>query len=169
MARGTLRQSLSIFAMGLAFAIAAARPDRALARNCPSVSDALVVVAPDGPTPFTLPVTNGENADVTVFQFPLGGQVLHVGPTAIDYVFIPDASFDGRATLRFRVSADNDCGGGTMVGAVTLAGGTIHQPVPGGAGGLIGEGRCGVGVLGVTLMAQFGVLLVVAAQRWRRV
>ncbi len=78
------------------------------------------------------------------------------------------AAFDGRATLRFRVTADNDCGGGTMVGAVTLAGGTRHQPGPGVSGGLIGEGGCGVGVIGVALMAQFGVLLVVAAQRWRR-
>ena len=168
MARGTLRRSLSIFTMGLALVFAAARPDRALARNCPAVSDALVVVAPNGPTSFSLPVTNGENADVTVFQFPLGGQVLHTGPSEIDYVFIPDASFDGRATLRFRVTTDNDCGGGTMVGAVTLAGGTRHQPGPGVSGGLIGEGGCGVGVIGVALMAQFGVLLVVAAQRWRR-
>ncbi len=76
----------------------------AVGRNCPAIQDAAYVVDPVAPTPVFLPVTNAENATVSIFQYPTGGDVIFAGPSQLDYLFVPDNSFDGRATLRYRVT-----------------------------------------------------------------
>lgn len=125
-------------------------------RNCPSVEDAVVVLRPNGPTPFRLPVTNDENGVVTVFQFPLGGRLTPAGAGQLDFVFAPDRTFEGRTTLQFRVSPQPGCGG-TLLGKVTLTGSQAMQSVD--PGGPIGAAPpvCGSDAFVVSVLACAGI------------
>lgn len=136
-----------------------------LGRNCPILQDAGFVVDPITPTPIRLPVVNAENAEVSIFQYPSGGDVVYSGPTKLDYLFVPDASFDGRATVRFRVTPRDDCNGATLIGSIELLSGLA--PVP---GALYGNPHnhlraCGIGASHVLMMASAGAMLVFAVQR----
>ncbi len=125
-------------------------------RNCPSAEDAVVVLRTDGPTPFRLPVRNAEASVVTVFQFPLGGQLMPAGTGQLDYVFAPDRTFGGRTILQFRVSPQPGCGG-TLLGKVTLSGSRATQSVD--FGGPIGAAPevCGSDAFVVSVLACAGI------------
>ena len=125
-------------------------------RNCPSVEDAVVVLRSTGPTTFRLPVRNAENSVVTVFQFPLGGQLTPDGGGQLDYVFAPGRTFGGRTILQFRVSPQPGCGG-TLLGRVTLTGSRATQSVhPGGPIGAAPQ-VCGSDAFVVSVLACAGI------------
>jgi hypothetical protein len=143
------------------------RPAGAFGRNCPEARDATFVVDPVATTAILLPVTNAENADVSIYEFPLGGDIVHAGPSQRRYFFVPDASFDGRATLRFRITPKDDCDGGAQLGSVTLVGGLPPAPpVPDGIPDFH-HGHCGIGASHVVMLASAGAMLVFAMQRRR--
>ncbi len=124
---------------------------------CPDVQDQLVIVVEGQPVAFRLNVKNLGNADVSIFQFPLRGILDQTGPSALDYVFVPGANFNGTTNFVYRISPPLGCGGGELLGRVTFAGGTAE----GTAVGLIPEpGLCGVGTVGLamTCCAVAGVL-----------
>jgi len=138
----------------------------AVGRNCPTLQDRAYIVDRIAPTPFQLPVFNAENADVSIYQYPIGGDIVQTGPSQLDYVFVPDASFDGRATVRFRITPKNDCDGSTNVGSIELLSGVA--PVP-----TLGVNphnhlrACGIGASHVMMLASAGAMLVFAVQRRR--
>jgi hypothetical protein len=120
---------------------------RGQGRNCPSVVDQLVPVTPGTAAAFRLNVVNGEAGGISVFQYPLGGVLQSAGPTALDFVFIPTAGFAGTTTFTYRLTPPSECGGGAMLGRVTLVAG----PAQGTASGLAvhdpARGLCGAGLL----------------------
>jgi len=100
---------------------------------------------------------------VSIFQYPTGGDVVFAGPSQLDYLFVPDNSFDGHATLRYRVTPRGDCNGDTFIGSVSLVGGRVATD------GLPDFHRraCGIGASHVLMMASAGAMLVFAVQRRR--
>ena len=125
-------------------------------RNCPSVEDSVVLMRSNGPTTFQLPVQNAQDSVVTVFQFPLGGQLTPAGTGQLDYVFAPDRTFAGRTILQFRVSAQPGCGG-VLLGKVTLTGSratqSVHPGRPIGAAPQV----CGSDAFVVSVLACAGI------------
>lgn len=137
-------------------------------RNCPTVEDTLVYVQPNQPAAIHLPVVNADDSEVTVFQFPLGGELFPTGPTQLDYVFVPDPDFSGRTTFTLRVSPPRGCGNGTLLATVTLAGGRATETVD--LGGRIGvaPALCGLGASAVPLLACVFFACARFARRRRR-
>lgn len=134
-------------------------------RNCPSAEDRLVIVQPNQPAPIRLPVANADGSVVTVFQFPLGGELTPTGPGQLDYVFVPDATFSGRTSLTFRVSPPAGCGGGTLIGTVTLAGATAPETVNLGGRIVVTPALCGSGAWAFAALACVGIGLVLHVRR----
>ena len=138
----------------------------AFGRNCPEARDATFVVDPVATTTIRLPVSNSENADVSIYEFPIGGDIVGAGQSQLTFVFVPDASFDGRATLRYRVTPKDDCDGGTQFGSVTLVGSNPSAPpVPDHLPYF--HQACGFGAPQVVMLASAGAMLVFASQRRR--
>lgn len=142
------------------------RPAGAFGRNCPEARDATFVVDSVATTSIRLPVTNAANADVSIYEFPIGGDFVHAGQSQLIYVFVPDASFDGRATLRYRVTPTDDCDGGAQFGSVTLVGNSSAPPVPNQLPGFYHR-ACGIGAAHVLMLASAGAMMVFAIQRRR--
>ena len=143
------------------------RPAGAFGRNCPEALDATFVVDPVATTSIRLPVTNSANADVSIYEFPIGGDLIHAGQSQLIYLFVPDASFDGRATLRYRVTPMDDCDGGAQFGSVTLVGNHPSAPPVPGHLPFLPHGACGLGAAHVVMLASAGAMLVFAVQRRR--
>lgn len=137
-------------------------------RNCPAVEDTLVIVQPNQPARIRLPVFNADSGEVTVFQFPLGGELVPTGPTKLDYVFIPDSTFNGRTSFTFRVTPPRGCGNGTLLATVTLAGGRATDTVD--LGGRVGVTPvlCGVGASVVPVITCLFFACARIARRRRR-
>lgn len=146
-----------------------AQSSGAYGRNCPEARDATLVVDPVATTTIRLPVTNAANADVSIYEYPLGGDFVQSGQSQLVYVFVPDAEFDGQATLRYRVTPKDDCDGPAQLGKVTLVG--SHPAAPPVPGGLPDFHRraCGIGASHVVMLASAGAMLVFAIQRRRPV
>lgn len=141
------------------------RPAGAFGRNCPEARNATFVVDPVASTTIRLPVTNAENADVSIYQFPYGGDFIRAGQSSLIYVFVPDVTFDGRATLRYRVTPRDDCDGGAQFGSVTLVGSHPKAPPVPSHVPFLPDGVCGIGAAHVVMLAAAGAMLVFAIQR----
>lgn len=143
------------------------RSSGAYGRNCPEAGDATIVVDPVAATTLRLPVKNAANADVSIYEFPLGGDFVQSGQSQLVYVFVPDAEFDGQATLRYRVTPKADCDGPAQLGKVTLVGShSVAPPVPGHLPGFHHR-ACGLGAAHVVMLASAGAMLVFVTQRRR--
>lgn len=139
----------------------------AFGRNCPEARNATIVVDPVATTTILLPVTNADNADVSIYEFPLGGDFVQSGQSQLVYVFVPDVEFDGRATLRYRVTPKDDCDGPAQLGSVTLVGSRpTAPPVPGYHPGFHHR-ACGLGAAHVVMLASAGAMVVFVTQRRR--
>lgn len=91
-------------------------------RNCPTVSSQ-VIRADSGQTAiFRLRATNAETSAITIFQYPLGGILQQVGPTALDYAFVPGPDFNGTTDFTYRLTPPFGCGDGALLGRVTIVG-----------------------------------------------
>jgi hypothetical protein len=94
------------------------------ARNCPALSDQVVIISKTQPTSFRLNVFNADDSSISIFQFPLGGILQQSGPTDLDFVFVPMPDFNGTTTFAYRLIPPPGCSVDFPVGYVTLAGGT---------------------------------------------
>jgi hypothetical protein len=65
----------------------------------------------------------GEFTQVTIFQYPLGGVLQQAGPTPLDFVFVPNADFNGTTSFMYRITPPAGCPRGTELRRVDLAGG----------------------------------------------
>ncbi len=155
------------FALALcaAFLICAGTRTSQAQINCPSAEDAVVIVRPNQPAVIHLPVVNADDSVVTIFQFPLGGELAPSGPTQLDFTFSPDRTFPGRTTFSYRVSPPRGCGNGTLLRRVTLVGGTATATVDLGGRVRVSPALCGTGVVTVSVLACAGIGLVLFARR----
>jgi len=143
------------------------RSSGAFGRNCPEAGDSTIVVDPVATTVIRLPVTNAANADVSIYEYPLGGDFVQSGQSQLVFVFVPDSEFDGQATLRYRVTPKDDCDGPAQLGMVTLVGSRLTAPpVPSHLPNF--HRACGIGGAHVLMLASAGAMLVFAVQRRRR-
>jgi hypothetical protein len=91
-------------------------------RNCPTVSNQVVRMDSGRSAIFRLAATNAETSTVSVFQYPLGGILEQVGPTALDYAFVPGPEFKGTTEFTYRLSPPFGCGDGSLLGKVSFIG-----------------------------------------------
>lgn len=113
--RITLRTGLGAFAVALASASALAD-----SRGCPEAFDQTVIVRANAATRFRLDIRNSDGQPVTFFQYPELGQLLHDGPSELDYVFAPTSSFGGTTYATYRVNQPSGCPGSLPIGRVTF-------------------------------------------------
>ena len=117
------------------------------ARNCPQVENQLVFVALSQSTAFRLSVTELGEGEVSIFQFPLNGSLEQAGPSPLDFVFIPEAGFDGSTDFTYRVIPPLGCPRSVQLGRVTLAAGTAPgTPVGFATPADIDVHLCGIGL-----------------------
>ncbi|MBI5763478.1 MAG: hypothetical protein HZA51_08140 [Planctomycetes bacterium] len=161
-------------------------------RNCPTVGSQVIRADSGQSAIFRLNATNAESSAITIFQYPLGGILQQVGPTALDYAFVPGPDFNGTTDFTYRLTPPFGCGDGALLGRVTIVGApatstaeglnvdpeTGISPVP--QEGLdplttlallslinSGSGLCGVGGFPFFLFAG-ATLVSMQSRRWRR-
>ncbi len=91
-------------------------------RNCPTVSNQVVRMDSGRSAIFRLAATNADTSTVSVFQYPLGGILEQVGPTPLDYAFIPGPEFRGTTEFSYRLTPPYGCGDGALLGKVSFVG-----------------------------------------------
>lgn len=165
-------------------------------RNCPEALDQLVIVEPGVPTAFRLHVVNvvernrdgfapwddrsgfdaevdgaeprSSSAQISVFQYPLGGVLQQTGPTPLDFVFVANADFNGTTEFTYRINPPAGCPGGFVLGSVTLAGGasdgTAAGVVP-----TVPTRLCGVSLPHALSTAALSIAFVGSRVRKRRI
>lgn len=92
-------------------------------RNCPETADQTVFVSPGQPVAFRLNVQNIGDAQLTIFQYPLGGVLQQSGPSSIDFTFVPQLGFNGTTEMTYRIIPPYDCARSVQLGRVQLVGG----------------------------------------------
>lgn len=120
----------SRWACALCALLAAAQAEsvrgQAQAPACPIVEDQVISVASQQATAFTVGVENLGRGEVSVFQYPLGGELV-AGSTPLDFVFVPDQGFVGTTTFIFRVTPEAGCPHPALLGKVTFVGPTTGR------------------------------------------
>lgn len=91
-------------------------------RNCPTVSSQVIRADSGQSAIFRLRATNAETSTITIFQYPLGGILQQVGPTPLDYAFVPGPEFSGTTDFTYRLTPPFGCGDGALLGRVTIVG-----------------------------------------------
>ena len=151
-------------AIGLCFAlcaVSAAAPASAQSYDCPEVVDQYVSVVPGTPSAFALAGRNLSRCEISIFQYPLGGDLVQTGPSELDWVFIPHDDFTGVTTFKFRVTPPDSCRSAFAIGKVTFAGGSTGRLTP-----PVEEG-CGAGFLFPSMGAMLGLMPFVGWTRRR--
>ena len=138
--------------------------------NCPVIADQVVNVEPGHKTLFHLTVQHAENSTISVVQYPVGGSLQPVGPTPLDFVFVPGKEFNGFSVFTYQLQAPFGCNDTRTRGMVSLMGGqaagtttgvTIDPPLvvtPAFAGPL--GGLCGLWFMPLFLFAGMAWLIV---------
>lgn len=121
-----------VFALFVCAAIGSnAAQSHAQGRNCPESADQIVVVTPGQPVSFRLDVENLGDAQLSVFQYPLGG-VLQQNPSSpLDFVFVPKIGFNGTTEMTYRIIPPFDCPRTVQLNRVQLVGGFTDGTAPG--------------------------------------
>lgn len=147
---GTLSSAVTAFAQG---------------RNCPESHDQTIALTPGHPTTFRLDVENGESAQISIFQYPLGGVLQQTGASPLEFVFTPQYGFNGSTEFTYRIIPPYDCNRTVQLGRVQLVGGYSDST----AAGLVPtvpHSVCGVGSFAPLALSV--VMIATAGGRLRR-
>lgn len=111
-------------------------------RNCPIQKDQTVTVPSGGVAHFKLDVTNADDARISIFQYPLDGILEQSTGSPLEFTFISQPEFNGSSVFTYRLDPPPGCENGTVLGKVTLVGGSAlgtasgiqqevkHEPTP---------------------------------------
>lgn len=161
---GTAPQPRFVFLALMTVALCTAA---AWARNCPTGVNQTVIVAHATPTAFALNVSNVEQAEISILQYPPGGRLVRNGGSQASYVFVPDAGFTGLSQAQFLLQSAADCPVSTQILVVTLAvagPGQSNVNISGGLG--VRPVVCGLDFLPITIPPLMA--LAVGVRRRRR-
>lgn len=100
-------------------------------RNCPESHDQTIALTPGHPTTFSLDVENGETAQISIFQYPLGGVLQQTGASPLEFVFTPQYGFNGSTEFTYRIIPPYDCNRTVQLGRVQLVGGYADSTAAG--------------------------------------
>lgn len=166
------------FTISLLFACAmsAVPMSRAEAQlNCPVIADQVINVEVGHKTLFHLTVQHTENSTISIVQYPLGGALQPVGPTPLDFVFVPGEEFNGFSSFRYQIQPPFGCPESKTIGTVSLMGGQaagtttgiVVDPPASVSPALVGPlgALCGLGLMPLFLCAGVTWLIVLFPRR----
>ena len=138
----------------------------AQSRNCPESRDQVIAVTPGRPTFIQLDVSNADNAQITIFQYPLGGVLQQSGGSATEFTFLPQESFNGSTEFTYRVTPPFDCPRTVQLGRVRLIGG-FSDSTAAGLVPTVPHGVCGIGLFAPLALTALSALAVTTTRRRR--